>query len=150
MSVWLLNNIAGVVFLDDRDEKILELLKDDGRASYMDIGKRVGLSEGAVRKRIRAMVESGTISKFTVQLGFTKGAKALTLVSVNPRLPTSVVSENLKKISGVEIVYEVTGQYDVAAVISTLNVADVNQCVEEIRTVKGVSNTNTMIVLRQR
>jgi len=139
-----------VVFLDDRDEKILELLKDDGRASYMDIGKRVGLSEGAVRKRIKAMVESGTISKFTVQLGFTKGAKALTLVSVNPRLPTSVVSENLKKIPGVEIVYEVTGQYDIAAVVSTLNVADVNQCVEEIRTVKGVSNTNTMIVLRQR
>jgi len=136
--------------LDDRDEKILELLKDDGRASYMDIGKRVGLSEGAVRKRIRAMVESGTISKFTIQLGFTKGAKALTLVSVNPRLPTSVVSENLKKIPGVETVYEVTGQYDIAAVISTLNVADVNQCVEEIRTVKGVSNTNTMIVLRQR
>lgn len=136
--------------MDDRDEKILELLKDDGRASYMDIGKRVGLSEGAVRKRIKAMVESGTISKFTVQLGFTKGAKALTLVSVNPRLPTSVVSENLKKIPGVEIVYEVTGQYDIAAVISTLNVADVNQCVEEIRTVKGVSNTNTMIVLRQR
>jgi len=140
----------GVVFLDDRDEKILELLKDDGRASYMDIGKRVGLSEGAVRKRIKVMVESGTISKFTVQLGFRKGAKALTLVSVNPRLPTSVVSENLKKIPGVEIVYEVTGQYDIAAVISTLNVADVNQCVEEIRTVKGVSNTNTMIVLRQR
>ena len=139
-----------MVFLDDRDEKILELLKDDGRASYMDIGKRVGLSEGAVRKRIKAMVESRTISKFTVQLGFTKGAKALTLVSVNPRLPTSVVSENLKKIPGVEIVYEVTGQYDIAAVISTLNVADVNQCVEEIRTVKGVSNTNTMIVLRQR
>ena len=136
--------------MDDRDEKILELLKDDGRASYMDIGKRVGLSEGAVRKRIKAMVESGTISKFTVQLGFTKGAKALTLVSVNPRLPTSVVSENLKKIPGVETVYEVTGQYDIAAVISTLNVADVNQCVEEIRTVKGVSNTNTMIVLRQR
>ena len=136
--------------MDDRDEKILELLKDDGRASYMDIGKRVGLSEGAVRKRIKAMVESGTISKFTIQLGFTKGAKALTLVSVNPRLPTSVVSENLKKIPGVETVYEVTGQYDIAAVISTLNVADVNQCVEEIRTVKGVSNTNTMIVLRQR
>jgi DNA-binding Lrp family transcriptional regulator len=116
----------------------------------MDIGKRVGLSEGAVRKRIRTMVQSGTISKFTVQLGFTKGAKAVTLLSANPRLPTSVVSENLKKIPGVEVVYEVTGQYDIAAIISTLNVADVNRCVEEIRTVKGVSNTNTMIILRQR
>ena len=136
--------------MDDLDEKILELLKDDGRASHMDLGRRVGLSEGAVRKRIRAMVDSGTISKFTVQLGFTKGAKAVILVSVNPRVPTSLVSENLKKISGVEVVYEITGQYDIATIVSTLNVAEVNRCVEEIRTVKGVTNTNTMIVLRQR
>lgn len=135
--------------MDDLDDKILELLKGDGRASYMDIGKEVGLSEGAVRKRIKAMVDSGVISKFTVQLGFTKGAKAVTLLSVNPRVPTSSVSENLKKIRGVEVVYEVTGQYDAAAIISTLNVAEVNRCIEEIRTVRGVVNTNTLIILRQ-
>jgi len=135
--------------LDELDEKILELLKDDGRASYTDIAKRVGLSEGAVRKRIKAMVDSGVISKFTVQLGFTKGAKAVTLLSVNPRFPTSAVSDNVKKIPGVEVVYEITGQYDIAAIVSTLNVAEVNRCVEEIRSVKGVSNTNTMIILRQ-
>jgi DNA-binding Lrp family transcriptional regulator len=135
--------------LDELDEKILELLKDRGRAPYMDIAKRVGLSEGAVRKRIKAMVHSGVISKFTVQLGFTKGAKAVTLLSVNPRFPTSAVSDNVKKIPGVEVVYEITGQYDITAIISTLNVAEVNRCVEEIRSVKGVSNTNTMIILRQ-
>lgn len=135
--------------MDDLDDKILELLKGDGRASYMDIGKEVGLSEGAVRKRTKAMVDSGVISKFTVQLGFTKGAKAVTLLSVNPRVPTSSVSENLKKIRGVEVVYEVTGQYDAAAIISTLNVAEVNRCIEEIRTVRGVVNTNTLIILRQ-
>jgi Lrp/AsnC family leucine-responsive transcriptional regulator len=136
--------------LDEIDEKILELLKDDGRAPYMDIGKRVGLSEGAVRKRIKAMVESRVISKFTIQPGFTKGAKAVILVSVNPRLHTSVVSESLKKIREVEVVYEITGQYDIAAIISASNVAEVDQCIEEIRVVKGVLNTNTMIVLRQR
>jgi DNA-binding Lrp family transcriptional regulator len=135
--------------LDEIDEKILELLKDDGRAPYMEIGKRVRLSEGAVRKRIKVMVESGVISKFTIQPGFTKGTKAVILVSVNPRLHTSVVSESLKKIREVEVVYEVTGQYDIAAVISASNVAEVDRCIEEIRVVKGVLNTNTMIVLRQ-
>ena len=135
--------------MDEIDEKILELLKDDGRAPYMDIGKRIGLSEGAVRKRIRAMVESRVISKFTIQPGFTRGAKAVMLVSVNPRLHTSVVSESLKKIREVEVVYEITGQYDIAAIISASNVADVDQCIEQIRVVKGVLNTNTMIVLRQ-
>jgi len=55
----------------------------------------------------------------------------------------------VKRIPGVEVVYEITGQYDITAIISTLNVAEVNRCVEEIRRVKGVYNTNTMIILRQ-
>jgi len=135
--------------LDDLDEKILSVLRDEGRASHIEIGRKVGLSEGAVRKRIKAMVSSGIISKFTVQLGFTKGAKAMALVSVNPQLPTSSVSRSLKKIPGIEVVYEVTGQYDIAAVVSTLNVADVNRSIERIRSIKGVTNTNTMIILQQ-
>lgn len=136
--------------LDETDDRILGVLKDDGRASYMQIAKNVGLSEGAVRKRIKAMVDAGTISKFTIQLGFTKGAKAVSLVSVDPQIPTSTVSENVRKISGLEVVYEVTGQYDIIAIISTLNVAEVNRCIDEIREVNGVVNTNTMIILRQR
>lgn len=135
--------------LDDLDEKILEILRDDGRASYIEIGEKVELSEGAVRKRIKAMVDSAVITKFTVQLGFTKGAKAVALISVNPQIPTSTVSKNLRKIPGIEVVYEVTGQYDIAAIVTTMNIADVNRCVEDIRTVKGVANTNTMIILRQ-
>jgi len=138
-----------VARLDELDEKILEILKDDGRASYIDIGRMVELSEGAVRKRIQAMVKSGVITKFTVQLGFTKGARAVSLVSVNPQHPTSTVSENLRKIPGVETVFEVTGQYDIAAIISTLNIAEVNRSIEKIRKVKGVTNTNTLIILRQ-
>jgi DNA-binding Lrp family transcriptional regulator len=136
--------------LDDFDEKILEVLKEEGRASYTEIGKRVSLSEGAVRKRIKAMMDSRVINKFTVQLGFTRGARAVALVSVNPQIPTSTVSKNLrKKIPGIEVVYEITGQYDIAVIISTLNIAEVNRCVEEIRGVNGVVNTNTMIILRQ-
>ena len=136
--------------MDELDEKILKALKDDGRASHTEIGKRVGLSEGAVRKRIKALLDSGAISKFTVQLGFTKGAKAVALVSVDPQIPTSAVPKNLKKkIPGLEVVYEITGQYDIAVVVSTLNIAEVNRCVEQIRTVRGVTNTNTMIILRQ-
>ncbi len=135
--------------MDDLDEKILAILREDGRASYIDIGSKIELSEGAVRKRIRAMLDSGAISKFTVQLGFTKGARAVILLSANPQLPTSTVSQNLKKIHGVESVFEVTGQYDIAVIVSTLNIAEVNQSIEQIRSVEGVTNTNTLIILRQ-
>jgi len=42
----------------------------------------------------------------------------------------------------------VTGEYDIVAVISGMNVVEVNECVEKIRRVDGIMKTNTMIVLR--
>jgi len=134
--------------MDDTDREIIKILKNDGRATYGDIGKKVGLSEGAVRKRIKALVDSGVIRRFTVKMGLTEGAEAITLLSVNPSLPTSEVSKIIKKISNVETVYEITGQYDIAVIVTGLNIAEVNECVEKIRRVDGVANTNTMIILR--
>ncbi len=134
--------------MDNTDKAIIEFLKHDGRATYSDIGKRIGLSEGAIRKRIKALVDTGIIIRFTVKVGLTEGAEAIALLSVDPSLPTSEVSQALKNFSNVETVYEITGEYDIAVTISGLTITDVNECLERIRRLKGVGNTNTMIVLR--
>jgi DNA-binding Lrp family transcriptional regulator len=47
------------------------------------------------------------------------------------------------------MVYEVTGQYDIAVFISGASITDVDHCLEEVRQVKGVMNTNTLIILRE-
>ena len=141
-------SIMGVKKMDDTDKTIIEILKHDGRATYSNIGKRIGLSEGAVRKRIKALVDSGAIRRFTVKVGLTEGAEAIALLSVDPSLPTSEVSKALKQFSNVETVYEITGQYDIAVTISGMNITEVNECLEKIRRLTGVANTNTMIILR--
>ena len=140
--------MVNVEKMDDTDKAIVEILKHEGRATYSDIGKRIGLSEGAVRKRIKVLVESGTIRRFTVKVGLTESAEAIALLSVDPSLPTSELSQSLKKFPNVETVYEITGEYDIAVTISGLNITEVNECLEKIRQLKGVANTNTMIVLR--
>jgi DNA-binding Lrp family transcriptional regulator len=134
--------------MDDTDREIIRILKDDGRATYSDIGKRVSLSEGAVRKRVKALIDSGVIRRFTIKVGLTEGAEAMALLSINPSFPTSDVSKLLKKFHNVETIYEITGQYDIAVIISGLNIVEVNECIEKIRRVDGVVNTNTMIILR--
>jgi DNA-binding Lrp family transcriptional regulator len=134
--------------MDDVDREIIKILKNQGRATYGEIGKEVGLSEGAVRKRINELVGSGIIRKFTVKVGLTEGAEAIILISINPSFPTSEISGALMKIPNVENAYEVTGQYDIVALVSAMNIAEVNECVEKIRRIKGVTNTNTMIILR--
>jgi DNA-binding Lrp family transcriptional regulator len=134
--------------MDETDKEILRILKDDGRAGYSDIGKQIGLSEGAVRKRIKTLTDTGVIRKFTVKVGVAEGAEAITLLATNPSHPTQEVSDKIREIPNVETLYEVTGEYDIVAVISGMSVAEVNECIEKIRRVEGVMKTNTMIVLR--
>lgn len=51
--------------LDERDKQILSLLHEDGRMSYTDLGKQVGLSRVAVQARIQQLIEAGVIERFT-------------------------------------------------------------------------------------
>jgi Lrp/AsnC family transcriptional regulator of lysine biosynthesis len=134
--------------LDDVDRKIIQILKNDGRAGYIDIGKQIGLSEGAVRKRIKTLSDTKVIQKFTIKVGVAEGAEAIALLSVNPSLPTQEVSKRIQEIPNVETIYEVTGEYDIVVVISGINVVEVNEGIEKIRRVEGIMKTNTMIVLR--
>ena len=134
--------------MDEKDKQIIKILKDDARAGYGDIGTKVNLSEGAVRKRIKTLTDDGVIRKFTVKIGVSEGAQAITLLTANPAYPTQEVSKNIQEIPNVETIYEVTGEYDIVAVISGMNVMEVNECIEKIRRVEGIMKTNTMIVLR--
>jgi Lrp/AsnC family transcriptional regulator, leucine-responsive regulatory protein len=142
------SNSPSADWMDEKDRQIIKILKDDARAGYGDIGAKVDLSEGAVRKRIKTLTDDGTIRKFTVKVGVAEGAQAITLLATNPSHPTQEVSKKIQEIPLVETVYEVTGEYDIVAVISGMNVTEVNECIEKIRRVEGIMKTNTMIVLR--
>ena len=134
--------------LDDLDKQIIKLLKDDARSGYGEMGTKVGLSEGAVRKRIKTLTEEGRIRKFTVKITVAEGTQAITLLATNPSYPTQEVSKKIQVIPNVETTYEVSGEYDIVAVISGMNMTEVNECIEKIRMVEGIVKTNTMIVLR--
>jgi Lrp/AsnC family transcriptional regulator, regulator for asnA, asnC and gidA len=134
--------------MDETDRKIIKILKNDGRAGYVELGNQVGLSEGAVRKRIKTLTDDGVIRRFTVKIGVAEGAEAITLLAINPAYPTQEVSKRIQEIPNVETIYEVTGEYDIVAVIGGMNVVEVNECIEKIRRVEGIMKTNTMIVLR--
>ena len=134
--------------MDEKDKQIIKILKDDSRAGYGDIGLKIGLSEGAVRKRIKTLSDDGIIRKFTLKVGTAEGAQAITLLATNPSYPTVEVSKKIMAIPNLETIYEVTGEYDIVAVISGMNVTEVNECIEKIRRVEGIMKTNTMIVLR--
>ncbi len=137
------------MYKDKIDEKIIGYLKEDSRESFVDIGKKLKLSESAVRRRVKNLVDSGTIKKFTLEIGEENSTSAIVLVSVDSATDTSKVSLKLAKLDGVKTVYEITGQYDITTIMSATNIAEINSTIDALRKIPGVVDTNTVIILRK-
>ncbi len=134
--------------VDEIDERVLRLLEENSRMSYVEIGRTVGLSEGAVRNRVQALVSDGVIKRFTIEKSSTHGVRALTMIAVDPGTPTYEVSKMVNRLAGVERIYEVTGEYDIVMVSSGSSIEGINKVIEDVRKIEGVEKTNTIIVLR--
>lgn len=137
------------MYKDKIDEKIIGFLKEDSRESFVDIGKKLKLSESAVRRRVKNLVDGGTIKRFTVEIGEENATSAIVLISVDSATDTSKVSERLAKLEGVKTVYEITGQYDITTIISASNISEINSSIDALRKIPGVIDTNTVIILRK-
>jgi len=133
---------------DKTDDQIIAILSQDSRLSNTEVAHRLSMSESAIRRRIDNLHKSGRIRKFTVEVDDQRLSSAITWVSVNPSVPTGQVSSKVKGVSGVEVVYETAGQFDLAALVKGANIVEVNKSIEAIRRIEGVINTNTTMVLR--
>ena len=134
--------------LNSIDEKIIKILKNDSRKSFVEIANDIGMSESAVRRRVKNLQDIGIIKKFTIDLGPSNKTSAITLISVSSTADTSNVSKHLLGLKGVEVVYEITGQFDIATIIIAPTILEINSYIDEIRKIDGVSDTNTVIILR--
>jgi len=134
--------------IDSTDEKIIEFLRNNSRESFVDIGKKLKLSESAIRRRVKNLVGAGIIKKFTVEIGDANSTSAIVLISVDSSMDTTKVSSKLTKLDGVKTVYEITGQYDITVIIRAPNITEINSCIDALRKIPGVSDTNTVIILR--
>ncbi len=137
------------MYKDKVDKKIIEYLKENSRESFVDIGKKLKLSESAVRRRVKNLLGSGAIKKFTLELGEENATSAIVLVSVDSATDTSKVSLKLVKLEGVKTVYEITGQYDITVIISAATIAEINNSIDALRKITGVVDTNTVIILKK-
>ena len=138
----MLNNI------DSFDEKIIKILQNDARKPFVEIANTIGLSESAVRRRIKNLIDNNIIKKFTIEINNSEKTSAITLISVASSSDTSTVTSKLLNLEGVDVVYEITGQYDIAAIISAPAISEINSYIDEVRKIEGVSDTNTVIILK--
>ncbi|MPT15811.1 MAG: Lrp/AsnC family transcriptional regulator [Microbacterium sp.] len=132
--------------LDAISKTIVEMLQEDGRRSYSEIGRIVGLSEASVRQRVQRLTESGVMQIVAVtdpmQLGFHRQA----MVGVKVAGDARGVAEAIADIDEVDYVVITVGSFDVLveAVCEDDDhlLALVN---DRIRPIAGVVSTETFI-----
>lgn len=132
--------------LDAISKTIVEMLQEDGRRSYSEIGRIVGLSEAAVRQRVQRLTEAGVMQIVAVtdpmQLGFHRQA----MVGVKVAGDARGVAEAIADIDEVDYVVITVGSFDVLveAVCEDDDhlLALVN---DRIRPIPGVVSTETFI-----
>lgn len=129
--------------MDETDLEILKILKKDAREKYVDIAESVGLTEGAVRRRIGKLTEEGIIKRFTIDT--TEEFEGIVLVETEPTR-TSDATAKIKKIA--TRVFEVSGNYDIAALIQAYTMDELNRKIDQIRNLSEVLNTNTLVKLK--
>lgn len=135
--------------LDDVSKRIIEQLQEDGRRSYVTIGKAVGLSEAAVRQRVQRLVESGVMQIVAVtdplQLGFAREA----MVGVKVDGDLTRVTEAMAAMDEITYVVATAGGFDVLAEIVCGNDEDLLDLVNgRIRALPGVRSTETFVYLK--
>jgi Lrp/AsnC family transcriptional regulator for asnA, asnC and gidA len=139
------------VALDPVSKAIVEQLQEDGRRSYADIGKRVGLSEAAVRQRVQKLTDAGVMQIVAVtdplQLGFTRQAMIGIRVSGDVR----VVADRLAEVAAIDYVVLTAGTFDLLVEVVCENDDDLLELVNtDIRSLPGVQSTETFLYLKLR
>ncbi len=136
--------------MDEKDKSILEILKKDASTTNSKIGRVVGLSEGAVRKRIIDMKKNGMISRFTVEVrGPAAAVRAVVFVQMENHADNKTVCKKIGALFGIERVWEITGDFDVCALASAMTMDELNSAIDSIRETEGVKGTQTHIITKE-
>jgi Lrp/AsnC family transcriptional regulator for asnA, asnC and gidA len=135
--------------LDSVSKRIIEQLQHDGRRSYAEIGKAVGLSEAAVRQRVQKLTESGVMQIVAVtdpmQLGFYRQA----MVGIRVSGDTRIIADQIAALDEVDYVVLTAGNFDILAEVVCENDDDLITLLNSrIRTLEGVSSTETFVYLK--
>ena len=137
------------VLLDDVGKAILRQLQEDGRRSYTAIAAAVGLSEAAVRSRVKALIDSGVLQIVAVTDPLTLGFGVMASIGVTVTGDARAVADALSEIDEVDYCVLTSGRYDLQLEVVCRDnehlLAVIN---DRVRPVKGVRETETSICLR--
>jgi Lrp/AsnC family transcriptional regulator, regulator for asnA, asnC and gidA len=137
------------VVLDDVDKRLIEALQRDGRLPYTQLGQEVGLSEAAVRQRVRRLVDTGVTQIVAVTDPMTLGFRRMAMVGIRVDGDTRETAEAVAALPQINYLVIVAGSYDLLVEVVCEDDDDLLDLLNgELRRIPGVRSTETFTYLR--
>jgi Lrp/AsnC family leucine-responsive transcriptional regulator len=138
--------------LDDLDRRITELLRLNSRMSYTDISKEVGISRVGVQARVNALIENGTLERFTVIVNSEKiglNVSAFFHVEVEPHR-LSEVAQRLSDEPAVTALHHMTGPSKLHMHAVFANMPDMEAFLQErLYNMPGIVGVESQLLIKK-
>src|SRR4051794_6884430 len=136
--------------MDDIDQALLAALRRDGRASWAELGRLVGLSGPSVTDRVGRLESSGVITGYHAAVApaaLGRSVAALVGVHLSDTSDQDAVTAALQRLDEVEDCWFVAGDESFLIKVRVPDVAELEQTLSRLRRIRGVSRTRTTVVL---
>jgi DNA-binding Lrp family transcriptional regulator len=134
---------------DSLDKQLISILRKDARASISKLAQVLQVSRGTVQNRLDRLVSSGAILGFTIRAHEqieSNVVRAIMMIEVVGRSTTQVINK-LRGIPQLEKLHTTNGAWDLVADIRATSLEEFDKVLREVRTIEGVLNSETSILL---
>jgi DNA-binding Lrp family transcriptional regulator len=135
--------------IDDTDLKLIWYLQENGRASFNDISRDIGISVATVSKRVSRLETIGVIQGYSAvvaceKIGFSD--HLWLMVYLQPGINVEKVGIEISQFLGVKCVHEVFSQFDLLVHLCCATKEEIDQVIDMVGKVEGVSNVTKLHV----
>ncbi|UZJ25258.1 Lrp/AsnC family transcriptional regulator [Rhodococcus antarcticus] len=139
--------------MDTTDRLILDELRANGRATFADLGRTVGLSASAVHERVSKLETARVITGYHAvvdQAAVGLGVTALVGIEPSDTGDDEAIAASLAAVEEVESCYAVAGDQAFIVKVRVPTVDALERVLVLLRKVDGVARTRTTVVLSTR
>jgi DNA-binding Lrp family transcriptional regulator len=133
--------------VDALDQRLIALLRADGRAPVSQLAAALHVSRGTVQNRLDRLIQDGVILGFTVRRDIDEHLiRALMTIQLAGKTTTAVIAR-LRGIPELRALHTTNGAWDVIAEIGVDTLPDLDRVLGTIRAIDGIRSSETSILL---
>ena len=135
--------------VDALDQRLIALLRADGRAPVSQLAAALHVSRGTAQNRLDRLIQDGVILGFTVRVRRDIDEhliRALMTIQLAGKTTTAVIAR-LRGIPELRALHTTNGAWDVIAEIGVDTLPDLDRVLATIRAIDGIRSSETSILL---